>query len=144
MDDLGRPDAREERGHPGAVGDVEALEGEVRMRAQAFEPRFLQRHVVVIVEVVDSDHAVAAIEETARRVVPDETRRAGEKDHRIVHCACAGRALDTNRRTVATRGRLTFRARIAILFRICLSLVKTSPIPIGPSIPFRSVTSSTR
>ncbi len=71
---------REQRVHPGAVREVELDEAEPRVLAQDREPRFLQRRVVVVVEVVETDHLVAAIEEPAGDVKADEAGRAGDED----------------------------------------------------------------
>src|SRR5690242_9792581 len=44
-------------------------------RLQPCEARLLERHVVIIVQVVESDHLVTAIEQAQREMHPDETSR---------------------------------------------------------------------
>ncbi len=56
----------------GAVGHVQAAEGEPVRRREALPPRFLQRHVVIRVHVVDADHRAARVQQFARDMVADE------------------------------------------------------------------------
>jgi hypothetical protein len=44
--------------------------------AQPRQPRFFQRHIVIIVHHVQPHHAVAARQQAHRKAVADETRRA--------------------------------------------------------------------
>ena len=57
----------EEAAHAVGVGDVEALEAKAARAAQEIEPRFLQPRVVVVVDVVDADDVVAAVEQPPAR-----------------------------------------------------------------------------
>ena len=52
---------REEIRHPRAIREVELDEAEARERAQLLEPRVLEAHVVVVVEVVEAHDLVAAL-----------------------------------------------------------------------------------
>ena len=65
------------------VGEVHSREPETRVRDKAREPRFLQRDIVVGVEVVDAGHASALREERERGVHADESRAAGHEDGRV-------------------------------------------------------------
>ncbi len=49
--------------HGAAIGDVEALEGEIPETLEQREARLLQPDVVIVVEVVDADDRVAALEQ---------------------------------------------------------------------------------
>jgi hypothetical protein len=71
---------REQRLHPGAVGHVQALEAKARLRRQPGQPGLLERRVVVVVEVVDADHLVAARQQALGHVHADEAGRAGDQD----------------------------------------------------------------
>ena len=66
----------------GPVGEIELLEGELLVRRELGETRFLERHVVVVVHVVEPDDRVAALDQIFRDVKADEARRAG---HENVH-----------------------------------------------------------
>src|SRR5690606_41731390 len=69
------------------VGEVDAVERERRVAPQPLEPRLLEPDVVVVVEVVDADDRVAALQQALGQVVADEPR--GSRDQ---HGARAGRA----------------------------------------------------
>ena len=81
--------SREELLHPGAIGDIQPHEAETRIGTQQIEPRLLQRRIVVVIEVVEPDHFVAALEELAGYVIADEAGRAGHEDHRIARTGSA-------------------------------------------------------
>ena len=61
------------------IGDVAAHEAEIVVFLQPRQPRFLQRHVVIVVEIVDADDGVAALEQTDRGMHADETGRSCHK-----------------------------------------------------------------
>ena len=44
------------------------------------QPRFLQRHVVVVVEIVEADDLIAALEQQLRGVKADEAGGAGDEE----------------------------------------------------------------
>jgi hypothetical protein len=48
------------------------------------EPRFLEPHVVIRIEVVDADDGPAAFEQTPRHVEADETGGPGQEDRLFV------------------------------------------------------------
>ena len=58
------------------IGEVDAFEAEpvAELLLQLVEPRLLQRRIVIIVEIVDADDLVAALQQRARRRRADEPR----------------------------------------------------------------------
>ena len=72
--------AREELGHSRAVGEIELLELECGLLLQDFEPRELQPHVVIIVEVIEPDDFLAPLQQLAGGVEADESGGAGDED----------------------------------------------------------------
>jgi len=62
------------------VGNIELGEGKARISAQQGQARLLQPHIVVIVEVVDADYPIAALEQRPGDVKADEPGSTGEKD----------------------------------------------------------------
>ena len=82
MDDPGDRSAlrRDRRGHGLAVGDVGAGEGEARVWLQQGEPRFLEAHVVVVVQIVHAEDALAAREQRPAHVEADEAGGPGHED----------------------------------------------------------------
>ena len=80
VDDAVEALAREKRVQPGTVGDVEPLEREARLRPQARQARFLQRRLVIGIEVVDAHDRVAARQQPLGDVHSDEAGGAGDQD----------------------------------------------------------------
>jgi len=66
--------------HAGAVGHVHLHEAEARVRLQPGKARLLEGGVVVVVQVVEADHLVAAREQAQRGVHADKTGSAGDED----------------------------------------------------------------
>ncbi len=62
-----------------AVGDVELVERESR-KLELLQPRQLEVDVVVVVQVVQPDDGVAALEQAPRDVHADEAGGAGDED----------------------------------------------------------------
>ena len=70
------------------VGEVDLFEDEVgKFGANPVDPRLLERRVVMIVEIVDSDHLRPAREERPAGFRTDETGRPGDQDD---HRQCIG------------------------------------------------------
>ena len=69
------------------IGEVDALEPKALAPGQPGEARFLQRDVVVRIEIVDTQHGYPGLEESCRRVHADETGATG--DEHAAHCASA-------------------------------------------------------
>lgn len=69
----------EQRRRRPAIGEIGALEREAGICLQALEPRLLQRHVVIGVQVVDADHPLTAHQQTFTNVHADEAGRAGDE-----------------------------------------------------------------
>ena len=59
-----------------AVGDIQLVEGEILFRRQPRQARFLQRHIVIAVEIVDADDVIAPRQQRTRNAGADETGRA--------------------------------------------------------------------
>ena len=64
--------------HRGAIGDVDAIEGKIRMPDQSRQSGFLETDVVIAIHVVDPDHRITAIEQFLARMKADEPRDTGE------------------------------------------------------------------
>ena len=60
----------EKPGHAGTVDDVQFCETEIRIRLAASQSGFLERHVIVVVQVVDAVHRVAALEQLRANAAP--------------------------------------------------------------------------
>src|SRR6185312_4583436 len=69
----------QERRDRAALGEIELMEGEAWQRLQLGEPRFLERHGVIGVEIVDADHMLAAAQQRCRGVHADEAGSAGDE-----------------------------------------------------------------
>jgi hypothetical protein len=65
--------------HGRPVGNVDLHEAEVLVRLQARQPVALELHVVVVVQVVESDNGVAAGQQAQGRGAADETGCTGDK-----------------------------------------------------------------
>src|SRR5262249_38379851 len=74
---------REKPCHALLLDDVELAEIEAGARLEAIEPRLLQPHIVVIVQIVDAHDAVTAIEQAMRERGADETRGPGNKNFHL-------------------------------------------------------------
>ncbi len=56
------------------------------MRLQAGQAGLLQRRIVVVVEIVDADHLVAAVHQVTADMAADEAGRSGyENSHSGIH-----------------------------------------------------------
>src|SRR5690348_11607003 len=65
------------------LGEVRAVEGEPRHGPQQLQPRLFQSNVVVVVEIVDADHTVAAFQQSPCDVRTDEASRSSDQgEHR--------------------------------------------------------------
>ena len=74
----------EQLGHFGTICDIERLEAKRRKAAQLGEPRLLERGIVVVIEIVDPDDRASLLEQAARHMEPDESRRSGHQYLRTV------------------------------------------------------------
>ena len=92
MNDALRPRFGEQPLHAGAVGEIELVEGEAVAPLKLREPRLLQPHVVVGIEIVEPDHLVAAVEQRLGGVVSDEAGGAGDEDIACVLSLRMGRS----------------------------------------------------
>ena len=62
-----------------AIGELDPLEAEAGSPVEPGEPRLLERHVVVVVQVVKAEHLVAAREEPVAKRRADEPRSTGDE-----------------------------------------------------------------
>src|ERR1700730_17721701 len=84
-----------------AVGEIEAVKGEILELAQDREPRLLERRIAIGIEAVDAHDGAAALKQPARQAKADEARRTGDQNRMVRHpipyyaiisapaCACA-------------------------------------------------------
>ena len=72
VDDAARRMLGEQRPHAVAVGEVEGVVDVVRLRLEPLEPGVFECRVVVVVEVVDADHRLAARQQALGGVEADE------------------------------------------------------------------------
>ena len=63
-----------------AFGEVDPVEGESGMAFEPAEPGLLQAGAVIVADIVDPDHPLAAPEKAKRRVAADEAGDAGDED----------------------------------------------------------------
>ena len=82
VDDPGNrmPLLRDGGGHPLAIGDVGADEFEAFVRPQQGKPGFLEPHVVVGVQIVHAENALATREQCLADVKADEAGGPGHQD----------------------------------------------------------------
>ena len=78
--DARRPVLAKHGGHRRVVGEIELEELETRHSDQLLESRLLEADVVVVVDDVETDHLVAAVQQATRDVEPDESGGAGDKN----------------------------------------------------------------
>jgi hypothetical protein len=71
-----------ERGHVGEV-DLDEAEAVVVPRTLLGDPVSLQLDAVIIVDVVDPEHLLAAAEQPGRDMMADEAGRAGHEDRHL-------------------------------------------------------------
>ena len=62
------------------VGNIQLMKHKARLRAQPVQPRLLQPHVVIGVEVIHPNHGFAARQQGCRDVITNEPGRAGDQE----------------------------------------------------------------
>ena len=84
-------------GHAIAIGYIQLYKAKIGKGAQLIEPRLLECHVVVVVEVVDANHGHALREQSLGAVHADKAGSAGDQNgiHGVIqrYWYCAGVAL---------------------------------------------------
>src|SRR5262245_47858725 len=85
MHDLRKLVLGEQRRHAGAVGEVELDEAIAVQPGELGQPRLLKGRVVVAVDVVETDHGAASLQQAARDMEADEACRAGDEDGIVGH-----------------------------------------------------------
>ena len=78
------------------IGHVRCVKCEAWLAIQPRQPRLLQPHVVVGVQVVHAEHALAARQQRLGDMITDEARRSGQQDR---HSGRATRRSSSNSRT---------------------------------------------
>ena len=85
MDDHGKPIPREQRRYRHAIRHIEPFELKARVVAQDIEPGGLQPRIIIGIEIVDPDDAVAGLQQPLRHVESDEPRRPRYQNSLIRH-----------------------------------------------------------
>ena len=67
------------RRHPRTIGQIQFDELKLGMRPQAREPRFFEAHIVVVIQIVQTEHGVATIEQSPAHMRPDKSGGAGDE-----------------------------------------------------------------
>ena len=78
------------------IGHVRRAKCEARLAVQPRQPRLLQPHVVVGVQVVHAQHALAARQQRLGDMIANEARRSGQQDR---HSGRATRRSSSNSST---------------------------------------------
>ena len=79
MHDMAEAALAEQRCRRGGIGQVDTAKRETREVCERGDARFLQRHVVVRLEIVDADDLGAGVVQRARSMHADEAGRAGHQ-----------------------------------------------------------------
>lgn len=69
-----------QRGHAGAIGQIQLDKAEVGVALQLRQPCLFERNIVVAVEVVDADHGQAPLQQAQGAVHADKTGSAGDEN----------------------------------------------------------------
>lgn len=87
MDDAVELGTFQRRAEARIIGEILAVEREAVAAhlAQIGKARFLQPHVVIVVEIVDADDLIAARQELAGKTVTDKPGRAGDENAHFDH-----------------------------------------------------------
>ena len=122
--------------HHHAVGDVVLEEAEVGVGLELFQPRQLQGRVVVVVEVVDADDFVAALQQDLCDVHADKPGGAGEQDF---HCFASRSGVDSSTALGLGRSRCPAYNPVMPTLRLILdwSLYRLALLLAAPLIPLR-------
>ncbi len=81
VDDAGEVLVGRDQGeHAVAIGDVELGKDKIWQDVQLGEPRLLQPRVVIVVDVVDADDAVTAVQQSFGGMEADKPGNTGDED----------------------------------------------------------------
>jgi len=84
--------ARKALRHAGGIGKVELDEAKARILLQQLQARHLQIDVVVLVEIIEADYLITALEQAPGGVKADEARGSGDENlHRRPSTSAAGK-----------------------------------------------------
>jgi hypothetical protein len=76
---------REERLHAGTIRQVQPVEAESWVPLQSGQTSLLEADVVVVVEIIESDHLITPTEQQLGGVETNESGRAGHEDfHNVI------------------------------------------------------------
>ena len=92
MDDPADGMRFEEGGHAVAIGDVELQEAKCVEGRQLRQPRLLEPHIIIVVDIVDAQDAFAAFQQAFGHVKADEARRSCHQRHPVLSTVCTHRA----------------------------------------------------
>ncbi len=85
MDDDGKAIPREQRRYRHTIRHIKPFEPKARVVAEDIEPGRLQPRIIIGVEIVDPDDAVAGLQQPLRHVKSDEPRSPGYQNCLIRH-----------------------------------------------------------
>ena len=91
MHDVWKAVLGEQRGHGGAVGEIELGEAEACELGELGEPRLLQLGIVIGIEIVEPDNGAALLAQAAGDVIADEAGRPGHQNGLVSHRRFSGR-----------------------------------------------------
>ncbi len=94
MHDTNKTFVRKELRQYNAVGEVELHESKAWMPLQQSQAGGLQDRIIVGVEVVESDHFIASLEQAERRMVADKPGGTGDKSLHFLEPSVCGVALE--------------------------------------------------
>ena len=75
-----------QRGHAGTVGHVELDEIKAGLGRQTRQPVMLERRVVIVVQIIQADHLIAACQQQLADMHADEAGRAGDEYFHAISC----------------------------------------------------------
>jgi hypothetical protein len=93
---------RKERRHRRPVGDIHLDEAEIPLPRQAMKSVPLEADIVIVIEVVDAEHAIAPTKKLERGLHTDETGSAGDENFQgplPSGCLAGGLLESSDRRT---------------------------------------------
>src|SRR6185369_2517916 len=113
MDDAIEPGCVAQAPEAFRIREVDALEAEavVELARKPFEPRLLQARIVIIVDVVDADNLVAALQQGASGRRADESCDAGDENSHVAPIGGAVRSAKALQRPYGPQLELRHRPR---------------------------------
>ena len=87
MNDLRNRLRGKEPAHFHSVSQISFGEGELLEGFQLRQPRLLQSHVVVVVDVIEPDHPLTSLQQSGRGMKADESGDTGDEDRGLLYFA---------------------------------------------------------